>query len=146
MINFFNYLFANCSRQLGQAPDAELPELDTGHVAMRGARGMARLRDDGRWLSSKIAGACRTERRSSGFERDSRELIKRRNWPRRINDLVNPGSAISVTGYSDVALLFRAMTRVHFYEARFGARIFPINSSWRAPERERSDSFSCCAL
>ena len=112
LINFFNYLFKRLFQPPEDAPDFSDEDLaKLGYVSHEASEAKRDLKDQGPLVELLIA----TRPPEENYNRDFRELdaIQLAN---RIISLKreNPG-----LNYSDIALLFRAMTQVHFYEAVF---------------------------
>ena len=109
LIHFFNYLFKRLFQPSDEVPhfsDEELAKL--GYVAHESSEAKRELKDQGPLVELLIATRPPEER----FNRDLRELdaIQLAN---RIISLKRENPQLN---YSDIALLFRAMTQVHFYE------------------------------
>ena len=123
LINFFNFLFARLfqpSEEVTTTSDEELAKL--GYVPHEPSESKREQEDSGPLVELLIATEPRTEDYRPA--RDFRELdaIQLAN---RIALLKQENSDLN---YSDIALLFRAMTQVHIYETVFRRANIPYQT------------------
>jgi len=123
LINFFNFLFARLfqpSEEVTTTSDEELAKL--GYVPHEPSESKREQEDSGPLVELLIATEPRTEDYRPA--RDFRELdaIQLAN---RIALLKQENSDLN---YSDIALLFRAMTQVHIYETVFRRANIPYET------------------
>lgn len=115
LINFFNYLFKRLFKPSDDLPsmsDEELAKL--GFVAHEDSDAKRELRDSGPLVELLIA--TRPSLNNEGrLDQEFRELDAEQ-LATRIVQLKKENPELQ---YSDIALLFRAMTQVHFYETTF---------------------------
>ncbi|HJX92349.1 MAG TPA: UvrD-helicase domain-containing protein [Pyrinomonadaceae bacterium] len=124
LINFFNYLFARLFRPSENVPTSSEEELaKLGYVPHEASESKREQEDSGPLVELLIATDPRTEDNNRP-PRDWRELdaIQLAN---RIALLKQENPELN---YSDIALLFRAMTQVHIYETVFRRANIPYQT------------------
>ena len=110
LIHFFNYLFKRLfqpSDEVANLCEEELAKL--GYVAHESSEAKRELRDHGPLVELLVA----TRPPEEHFNRDFREL----DAVQLANRIISLKRENPKLNYSDIALLFRAMTQVHFYES-----------------------------
>jgi ATP-dependent helicase/nuclease subunit A len=124
LISFFNYLFKRLFRPSDDVPtmsDEELAKL--GYVAHEPSEAQRAIEDIGPLVELLIATRPRTvEYRRP--DRDFREL----DAIQLANRIISLRQENPQLKYSDIALLFRAMTQVHFYESVFRRANIPYQT------------------
>ena len=113
LICFFNYLFAHLFQPREEITPRDLEEL--GYVGHEPSEAKRELRDSGPLVELLITTEASGDDDDPKAEQGSRELDAQQ-LSRRIATLVDTGGAVR---YSDIALLFRAMTNVQIYESEF---------------------------
>jgi ATP-dependent helicase/nuclease subunit A len=124
LINFFNYLFERLFQPREEVTSRELEEL--GYVEHEPSVAKRDLRDSGPLVELLITTEASGDDDDPKAEHTSRELDAGQ-LARRIISLVDPGSA-DAGRYSDIALLFRAMTHVQTYESAFRRANIPYQT------------------
>lgn len=122
LIHFFNYLFKRLFQPADDVPSLSEEELaKLGYVAHEPSEAKRELKDQGPLVELLIATRPPEAQHNS---RDFRELdaIQLAN---RIIALKREDPKLN---YSDIALLFRAMTQVHFYESVFRRASIPYQT------------------
>ena len=130
LINFFNYLFQRLFTPKEDVPPREREDL--GYVGHEPSEAKRELRDTGPLLELMITTESSGDEDDPKAEQTSRELDAEQ-LARRIISLVDPdaGSASApnhAMKYSDIALLFRAMTHVQTYESVFRRANIPYQT------------------
>jgi ATP-dependent helicase/nuclease subunit A len=124
LINFFNYLFQRLFQPSEDVPSFSEEELaKLGYVAHEPSEAKRELKHSGPLVELLVA----TRPPSADykyFDRDFREL----DAIQLANRIVALKTADPNLKYSDIALLFRAMTQVHFYEAIFRRANIPYQT------------------
>ena len=124
LISFFNHLFQKVFQLFEDLPptsDEELSKL--GYVAHEPSDARRELKDPGPLVELLIATRPPSTEGNS-FDRDFREL----DAIQLANRIVALKEQSPDLKYSDIALLFRAMTQVHFYEAIFRRANIPYQT------------------
>ena len=124
LISFFNYLFARLFQPIGEVPSSELNEL--GFVAHEPSEPKRDVVDDAPLIELMITTEAAGAVDDPKAEQTSRELDAAQ-LAQRINSLVESDSS-KIVGYSDIALLFRAMTHVQAYESAFRRANIPYQT------------------
>ena len=123
LINFFNYLFERLFKPNDEAPSSELNEL--GYVAHEASEAKRDLRDEGPlvelMITTEALGDDDAKAEQTSRELDAAQLAQ------RIITLVDSDPSQSLK-YSDIALLFRAMTHVQAYESAFRRANIPYQT------------------
>lgn len=122
LIKFFNYLFERLFRPGEEIPARDLTEL--GYVAHEASDSQRELRDQGPLVELMITTEASGADNDPKAEQTSRELDAAQ-LAQRIITLVGPGSDLR---FSDIALLFRAMTHVQVYESAFRRAHIPYQT------------------
>jgi ATP-dependent helicase/nuclease subunit A len=122
LVDFFNYLFSRLFRPREEVPERELKEL--GYVTHEPSEARRELRDEGPLVELMITTEASGDDDDPKAEQTSRELDARQ-LAQRIITLVESGS---VSRYSQLALLFRAMTQVQVYESAFRRANIPYQT------------------
>jgi ATP-dependent helicase/nuclease subunit A len=131
LTEFFNYLFARLFQPKDEVSDRELAEL--GYVAHESSDAKRELRDDGPLVELLITTEASRDEDDPKAEQTSRELDAQQ-LARRIAALAGAGSepgfaeSEGLAKYSDIALLFRAMTNVQVYESAFRRANIPYQT------------------
>ena len=124
LIKFFNYLFERLFQPSEDVPSLSEEELaKLGYVPHEASEAKRELEDSGPLVELLIATRPRTEEHKRP-DHDFRELdaVQLAN---RIRSLKEEDPELK---YSDIALLFRAMTQVHFYEVAFRRANIPYQT------------------
>ena len=125
LINFFNQLFQRLFKPDKEIPEAELNEL--GYVAHEPSEARRELTGAEPLVELMITTTADTsEKKEAKADKAGREL-EAQHLVQRINSLVS-GLAGSTAQFSDIALLFRAMTDVQTYEAAFRRASIPYQT------------------
>jgi len=132
LINFFNFLFARLFKPTEGLSTRELAEL--GYVEHEPSEAKRELRDSGPLAELMITTEASGDDDDPKAEQNTRELDAEQ-LARRIISLVDTGSvnteskpSIHKVKYSDIALLFRAMTNVGMYESVFRRANIPYQT------------------
>ena len=124
LISFFNFLFARLFQPQEDVRPQELEEL--GYVEHEPSVARREPRDSGPLVELLITTEASGDDGDPKAEHTSRELDAEQ-LARRIISLVDPGS-VDAGRYSDIALLFRAMTHVQTYESAFRRANIPYQT------------------
>ena len=124
LINFFNFLFERLFQPQEDVRPQELEEL--GYVEHEPSVAKRDLRDSGPLVELLITTEASGDDDDPKAEHTSRELDAEQ-LSRRILSLVDRGGA-RASSYSDIALLFRAMTHVQTYESAFRRANIPYQT------------------
>ena len=122
LIHFFNYLFKRLFQPSDDVPnfsDDELAKL--GYVAHEPSEAKRELEKEGTLVELLIATRPPQEQQ---YNRDFREL----DAIQLANRIISLKHSDPNLKYSDIALLFRAMTQVHFYESVFRRASIPYQT------------------
>lgn len=131
LVSFFNHLFARLFQPDEEVPSRECAEL--GYVAHEHSEAKRELRDSGPLVELLITTEASRDDDDPKAEQTSRELDAEQ-LALRINSLVNAaneGASQPREGgprYSDIALLFRAMTHAQTYESVFRRANIPYQT------------------
>ncbi|HEV7744503.1 MAG TPA: UvrD-helicase domain-containing protein [Pyrinomonadaceae bacterium] len=130
LINFFNYLFERLFAPADELAPRERAEL--GYVGHEPSDAKRELRDSGPLVELMVTTEASGDEDDPKAEQNSRELDAGQ-LARRIISLVDPGDSksdldIPKVKYSDIALLFRAMTQVGMYESIFRRANIPYQT------------------
>ena len=123
LVNFFNYLFARLFEPRDAVSEREREEL--GYVAHEPSVAKRELRDDGPLVELLVSTETAVDAEAENDPRaelSSRE-IDAEQLAQRIRVLVSQGAK-----YSDIALLFRALTNVQTYESVFRRANIPYQT------------------
>lgn len=144
LINFFNFLFARLFQPRDEVSRRDLAEL--GYVDHEASEAKRELRDSGPLVELLVTSeASAVDGNDARIDQDSRQLDAEQLAQRIIELTTTPlGSTrtdvtktivtgtgnndLQVPRYSDIALLFRAMTKVHFYESVFRRANIPYQT------------------
>ena len=145
LVNFFNHLFERLFRPKEEIPREELAEL--GYVAHEPSEAKRELRDEGPLVelivSTEMTEAPQGEGEDQKAEQSSRELdaqqlaqriralvgsLEANNESELLSDRSGRAARGPITNYSDIALLFRAMTNVQIYESAFRRANIPYQT------------------
>src|SRR5258705_1397131 len=121
LIHFCNYLFERLFQAPAEAPESQLEEL--GYVQHEGSEPKRELRDSGPLVELLVTTKALPEDDPKA-EQDSR-VLDAEQLARRISTLTQTFPDLK---YSDIALLFRAMTQVHIYEGVFRRANIPYQT------------------
>jgi ATP-dependent helicase/nuclease subunit A len=124
IIKFFNHLFANLFQSDEEVPPAERSEL--GYVSHEPSEAKRESRDSGPLVELLITTEASGDETDPKAEQTSRELDAEQVALRIQSLLAAPGEV--VPKYSDIALLFRAMTHVDKYESVFRRANIPYQT------------------
>src|SRR6267143_5544328 len=122
LINFFNHLFARLFQPKEEAAAAERAQL--GYVEHEPSEAKRELRDSGPLVDLLITTESSGDDDDPKLEQTSRDLDAEQ-LARRIIELTEGADAPK---YSDIALLFRAMTNVQTYESVFRRANIPYQT------------------
>lgn len=122
LINFFNYLFQRLFQPKEEVGPREREEL--GYVDHEASEAKRELRDSGPLVELMITTEGSGNEDDPKAEQTSRELDAEQ-LALRINSLVDSDPSFK---YSDIALLFRAMTHVQTYESAFRRANIPYQT------------------
>ena len=130
LIKFFNYLFERLFQPNEEAPQSDLAEL--GYVAHEASEAKRELRDGGPLVELLITTEASRDDDDPKAGQSSRQLDAQQ-LAQRIIALTGTGvtgTVVTGTGprYSDIALLFRAMTNVQVYESAFRRAHIPYQT------------------
>jgi len=129
LINFFNYLFERLFKPADDVSPRELAEL--GYVGAEPSEAKRELRDTGPLVELMVTTEASGNEDDPKAEQTSRELDAEQ-LARRIVSLVDPAANTEIDApkvqYSDIALLFRAMTNVGVYESVFRRANIPYQT------------------
>ncbi|HEY6118361.1 MAG TPA: UvrD-helicase domain-containing protein, partial [Pyrinomonadaceae bacterium] len=128
LIYFFNYLFERLFARGDEVPQGISDEL--GYVGHEESLPKRELRDSGPLVELMITTTKTTDPADSKTEQTSRELDAQQ-VALRISTLVQHekhSAKVGGPGYSDIALLFRAMSNVQTYEATFRRANIPYQT------------------
>ncbi|MBC8028664.1 MAG: UvrD-helicase domain-containing protein [Pyrinomonadaceae bacterium] len=123
LISFFNYLFAQLFQPKEEVVPQDLKQL--GYVSHELSESKREVRDSGPLVELMITTEASGEDNDPKAEQSSRELDAEQLALRII--ALTAGSAPSVR-YSDIALLFRAMTNIQTYESAFRRANIPYQT------------------
>jgi ATP-dependent helicase/nuclease subunit A len=121
LIHFCNYLFKRLFQAPEEAPDSQLEEL--GYVQHENSEPKRELRDSGPLVELLVTTKALPDDDPKA-EQDSR-VLDAEQLARRISTLTQTFPDLK---YSDIALLFRAMTQVHIYEGVFRRANIPYQT------------------
>ena len=125
LISFFNYLFSRLFQVPDDVPSSETKNLDQlGYVKHEKSEPKRELRDEGPLVEFLISTKPSLED-DPRAEQDSR-VLDAQQVARRILTLTRASSP--QLKYSDIALLFRAMTQVQIYESVFRRASIPYQT------------------
>jgi len=136
LINFFNFLFERLFKPGDGVSPRERAEL--GYVGAEPSEAKRELRDSGPLVELMITTEASGNEDDPKAEQTSRELDAEQ-LARRIVSLVDTGPGVSKVKYSDIALLFRAMTNVGLYESVFRRANIPYQTVLGRGFYERSE-------
>jgi ATP-dependent helicase/nuclease subunit A len=141
LINFFNFLFERLFKPADDVSPRERAEL--GYVDAEPSEAKRELRDTGPLVELMITTEASGNEDDPKAEQTSRELDAEQ-LARRIVSLVeggytNTGLDVPKVKYSDIALLFRAMTNVGVYESVFRRANIPYQTVLGRGFYERSE-------
>jgi ATP-dependent helicase/nuclease subunit A len=127
LIHFFNHLFARLFQPKEEVTQQEREEL--GYVAHEPSDARRELRDSGPLVELLITTEAADDDDDPKAEQSSRQLDAEQ-LAIRISALTGTagGRGISSVKYSDIALLFRAMTNVQIYESAFRRANIPYQT------------------
>jgi ATP-dependent helicase/nuclease subunit A len=125
LINFFNYLFRRLFEPKEEVAYREREEL--GYVDHEPSEARRELRDTGSLVELMITTEASGNEDDPKAEQTSRALDAEQ-LARRIVSLVEPDAGGDRAKYSDIALLFRAMTHVQTYESVFRRANIPYQT------------------
>ncbi len=128
LINFFNYFFARLFQP--SAPVGEKEREELGYVGHELSVAKRNVRDSGPLVELLVSTESVAETNvedESRIEVNSRELDAEQ-LARRIRRLITEGNTAGEVKYSDIALLFRAMTNVQTYESVFRRANIPYQT------------------
>jgi ATP-dependent helicase/nuclease subunit A len=125
LINFFNYLFRRLFEPKDEVAHREREEL--GYVDHEPSEARRELCDAGPLVELMITTEASDNEDDPKAEQTSRELDAEQ-LARRIVSLVEPDAGGHRAKYSDIALLFRAMTHVQTYESVFRRANIPYQT------------------
>ncbi|HET9711907.1 MAG TPA: 3'-5' exonuclease, partial [Pyrinomonadaceae bacterium] len=124
LISFFNYLFARLFQVPDDIPSSEYKNLDQlGYVKHEKSEARRELRDEGPLVEFLVSTKPSLED-DPRAEQDSR-VLDAQQVARRILTLKRTSPELK---YSDIALLFRAMTQVQIYESVFRRANIPYQT------------------
>src|SRR6185369_13710096 len=124
LISFFNYLFARLFQVPDDVPSSEYKNLDQlGYVKHEQSDAKRELRDEGPLVEFLVSTKPSLED-DPRAEQDSR-VLDAQQVARRILTLKRTSPELK---YSDIALLFRAMTQVQIYESTFRRANIPYQT------------------
>jgi ATP-dependent helicase/nuclease subunit A len=124
LISFFNHLFSRLFQVPDDIPANEIKTLEQlGYVDHESSEAQRELRDSGPLVELLITTKPSAEDEVKA-EREFRTLDARQ-LAARITSLMSANPELK---YSDIALLFRAMTQVHFYESVFRRANIPYQT------------------
>ena len=124
LISFFNYLFARLFQVPDDVPSSEYKNLDQlGYVKHEQSDAKRELRDEGPLVEFLVSTKPSLED-DPRAEQDSR-VLDAQQVARRILTLKRTSPELK---YSDIALLFRAMTQVQIYESVFRRANIPYQT------------------
>jgi ATP-dependent helicase/nuclease subunit A len=124
LISFFNYLFARLFQVPDDIPSSEYKNLDQlGYVKHEKSEAKRELRDEGPLVEFLISTKPSLEE-DPRAEQDSR-VLDAQQIARRILTIKRTSPEVK---YSDIALLFRAMTQVQIYESIFRRANIPYQT------------------
>ena len=124
LISFFNYLFARLFQVPDDIPSSEYKNLDQlGYVKHEKSEAKRELRDEGPLVEFLVSTKPSLED-DPRAEQDSR-VLDAQQVARRIVMLKRTSPELK---YSDIALLFRAMTQVQIYESVFRRANIPYQT------------------
>jgi len=124
LISFFNYLFARLFQVPDDIPSSEHKNLDQlGYVKHEKSEAKRELRDEGPLVEFLVSTKPSLED-DPRAEQDSR-VLDAQQVARRILTLKRTSPELK---YSDIALLFRAMTQVQIYESVFRRANIPYQT------------------
>ncbi len=136
LINFFNFLFERLFKPGDDVSPRERAEL--GYVGAEPSEAKRELRDSGPLVELMITTEASGNEDDPKAEQTSRELDAEQ-LARRIISLVDTGLDVPKVKYSDIALLFRAMTNVGLYESVFRRANIPYQTVLGRGFYERSE-------
>src|SRR4051794_10170724 len=127
LVRFFNYLFERLFTPGDEVPARELDQL--GYVEHEASDAKRELRDEGPLVELMITTETTGADDDPKAEQSSRELDAAQLAARIVTlTEANQPEAVQATKYSDIALLFRAMTQVQIYESVFRRANIPYQT------------------